>query len=108
MLWNPTISTARDRLESMSLESDRPDVLHICAVVDTSSRQLKLGFSEGPGESESAEAFQAIGISQLAQAVGPAMPPLVVFDALAPPHRERADQAAPPAQHAMPAASGPP
>jgi len=82
VLWNPTISMTRDRLESLAAKDDGPDVLHICAVVDTSGRRLTLDFSGG---SESSGAFHATGISELARAAG-SMMPLVVIDVLAPPH----------------------
>jgi hypothetical protein len=84
VLWNPTISTTVDRLESLRME-DGVDVLHMCAVVETSGRRLTLDFSGGSGESESAEAFHATGISELVRAGGPTMSLLVVLDVLAPP-----------------------
>jgi tetratricopeptide (TPR) repeat protein len=82
VLWNPTKSAASDYLERLSDLKDRPDVLHICASVETSDRRLVLDFSGGFDPSE---ALPATAIGDLAQAVGPAMPPLVVVDALAPP-----------------------
>jgi hypothetical protein len=85
VLWNPTMSKAYDRLAS-AVAVDQIDVLHICAVVDTSGRRLALDFSGGSGGSDSAEAFPATGVGDLAQAVGPVTPPLVVLDVLAPPH----------------------
>ena len=85
VLWNPTMSKAHDRLSSAGAV-DEIDVLHISAVVDTSGRRLKLDFSGGSGGSDSAEALPATGVSDLAQAVGPVTPPLVVLDVLAPPH----------------------
>jgi len=79
------MSKAHDRLSSAGAV-DEIDVLHISAVVDTSGRRLKLDFSGGSGGSDSAEALPATGVSDLAQAVGPVTPPLVVLDVLAPPH----------------------
>jgi hypothetical protein len=76
---NPT----PERLRAWSPEQtalEPPDVVHICAAVETSERRPALNF----GEPDPEEALTAAHIAAFAEGFGRTMPPLIVLDTLTP------------------------
>jgi hypothetical protein len=80
VVQNPRNSIARDWMKYTKGPFDRPDVLHICAGLEISSRSPVLNF----GESEPSGALSAADVSDLVQDTTDDRPPLVVLDVVTP------------------------
>jgi hypothetical protein len=80
VVTNPQPSIAADWPKYTQGPSDPPDILHICAGLQSSARTPALNF----GEYGSERALSAVGISELVQATARDQQPLVVLDVLTP------------------------
>lgn len=80
VVQNPRNSIARDWMKYTKGPFDRPDVLHICAGLEISSRSPVLNF----GKSEPSGALSAAGVSDLVQDATEDRPPLIVLDVVTP------------------------